>query len=47
MGYKPIIPGLPYLEDGDEVVLEGWCGSGDPTEAVIGFGTCTGHISAA
>ena len=32
---------LGYLEDGDEVVLEGWCGEG---ENRIGFGECKGML---
>ena len=30
-----------YLEDGDTVVISGWCGS---DEALIGFGECVGRI---
>jgi fumarylacetoacetase len=32
---------LGYLEDGDEVVLVGWCGEG---ENRIGFGECKGML---
>jgi fumarylacetoacetase len=42
---KPIELGngerLGYLEDGDEVVLEGWCGEG---ENRVGFGECRGMV---
>lgn len=32
-----------YLEDGDEIVLEGWCESADGA-VVLGFGDCRGRI---
>lgn len=32
-----------YLEDGDEIVLEGWCQDGQ-NEIVLGFGECRGKI---
>ncbi|KAF2712237.1 fumarylacetoacetate hydrolase [Pleomassaria siparia CBS 279.74] len=32
---------LGYLEDGDEIVLEGWCGEG---EERVGFGECRGVL---
>lgn len=32
-----------YLEDGDEIVLEGWCEDGNGN-AVLGFGECRGRI---
>lgn len=32
-----------YLEDGDEVVLEGWCVDGKG-EVVLGFGECRGKV---
>ena len=35
---------LAYLEDEDEIVLEGWCGAG---EGRIGFGECRGVLLAA
>ena len=34
-----------YLEDGDEVVLEGWCEDGSGRR-VLGFGECRGRIAA-
>jgi hypothetical protein len=34
-----------YLEDGDEVVLEGWCEDGSG-RTVLGFGECRGRIAA-
>lgn len=34
-----------YLEDGDEVVLEGWC-EDKSGRAVLGFGECRGKIAA-
>ena len=30
---------LQYLEDGDEIILEGWCGSKS-----VGLGQCIGKI---
>ena len=33
-----------YLEDGDEIVLEGWCEDRDG-KAVLGFGECRGKIA--
>ena len=33
-----------YLEDGDEIILEGWCEDGD-ANAVLGFGECRGRIA--
>lgn len=33
-----------YLEDGDEIVLEGWCEDGNG-KAVLGFGECRGKIA--
>lgn len=35
-----------YLEDGDEVVMEGWCEDGEG-RLVLGFGECRGTISPA
>ena len=36
---------LRFLEDGDEVVLEGWCGESNSKEGMkIGFGECRGRI---
>jgi fumarylacetoacetase len=36
---------LKFLQDGDEVVLEGWCT--DPDGKVkLGFGECRGKITA-
>jgi len=32
-----------YLEDGDEVTIEGFCSRPD-LDYIVGFGTCTGHI---
>lgn len=32
-----------YLEDGDEIILEGWCEDGEG-RAVLGFGECRGQI---
>jgi fumarylacetoacetase len=32
-----------YLEDGDEVILEGWCEDGIG-KVVLGFGECRGRI---
>lgn len=40
-GYQP-----GYLEDGDEVVLEGWC-EDKSGRAVFGFGECRGKIAPA
>lgn len=34
---------LAYLEDGDEVVMEGWC-AGDDGEQVLSFGECRGRV---
>jgi fumarylacetoacetase len=34
-----------YLEDGDEIVLEGWC-EGKDGKAVLGLGECRGRIVA-
>ncbi|KAK3674837.1 hypothetical protein LTR78_005181 [Recurvomyces mirabilis] len=31
-----------YLEDGDEIILEGWCGGGNGV--ALGFGECRGRI---
>lgn len=33
-----------YLEDGDEIILEGWCEDGNG-KAVLGFGECRGRIA--
>jgi fumarylacetoacetase len=33
-----------YLEDGDEVIVEGWCEDADG-KAVLGFGECRGTIA--
>lgn len=33
-----------YLEDGDEIILEGWCEDRDG-KAVLGFGECRGKIA--
>jgi fumarylacetoacetase len=33
-----------YLEDGDEIILEGWCEDKDGN-AVLGFGECRGKIA--
>lgn len=41
-GKSEYYPG--YLEDGDEVVLEGWCEDGKG-EVVLGFGECRGRIA--
>lgn len=35
-----------YLEDGDEIVLEGWCEDSEG-KAVLGFGECRGRILSA
>lgn len=40
-GYQP-----GYLEDGDEVILEGWCEDREG-KAVLGFGECRGMIAPA
>lgn len=32
-----------YLEDGDEIILEGWCEDGEG-RVVLGFGECRGRI---
>ena len=32
-----------YLEDGDEIVLDGWCEDSNG-RAVLGFGECRGRI---
>jgi fumarylacetoacetase len=39
-GYQP-----GYLEDGDEIILEGWCEDGNG-KVVLGFGECRGRIAA-
>lgn len=31
-----------FIEDGDEIVMRGWCG--DEEDALVGFGECTGKI---
>ena len=44
-----------FLEDGDKIVLRGWCGGGDGSdgdddggmEALVGFGECVGTIEPA
>jgi len=36
---------LKFLQDGDEVVLEGWCTDADG-EVKLGFGECRGKITA-
>lgn len=41
-GESAYYPG--YLEDGDEVVLEGWCENGSG-EVVFGFGQCRGTVA--
>lgn len=33
-----------YLEDSDEIILEGWCEDGEG-RAVLGFGECRGKIA--
>jgi fumarylacetoacetase len=33
-----------YLEDGDEIILEGWCEDKNG-KAVLGFGECRGKIA--
>jgi fumarylacetoacetase len=33
-----------YLEDGDEIILEGWCEDGEG-RVVLGFGECRGRIA--
>ena len=35
---------LVQLEDGDEVIIRGWCSKGDLR---IGFGSCTGLVTPA
>lgn len=35
-----------FLEDGDTVKIEGWCGNAD-NEDLVGFGTCEGRIAPA
>lgn len=35
---------LKYLEDGDEIILSGWCGDEDSASASVGFGECRGII---
>ena len=35
---------VDWLQDGDEVILEGWCGSADGKEVVLGFGECRGVL---
>ena len=35
-----------YLEDGDEVLLEGWCVDAGSGKRVLGFGECRGKIVA-
>lgn len=40
-GTGTYLPG--YLEDGDEIVLQGWCEGGDGRVA-LGFGECRGQI---
>lgn len=32
-----------YLEDGDEIILEGWCENGE-CKAVLGLAECRGRI---
>jgi fumarylacetoacetase len=39
-GYQP-----GYLEDGDEIILEGWC-EDENGKSVLGFGECRGRIAA-
>ena len=34
-----------YLEDGDEIILEGWCEDRNG-QAILGFGECRGRIVA-
>ena len=34
---------LKFLKDGDEIILEGWCGAADGTMK-LGFGECRGVI---
>jgi fumarylacetoacetase len=34
-----------FLEDGDRITIQGWCGGGDASE-LVGFGDCTGTILA-
>lgn len=34
---------LKYLEDGDEIILSGWCGE-DQGSTRVGFGHCRGVI---
>ncbi len=35
-----------FLEDGDEVVLRGWC-QGEDEEGLVGFGECRGRVESA
>ena len=35
---------LQYLNDGDEIILEAWCGDGDGKGKRLGFGSCRGKI---
>ncbi|PTB35160.1 hypothetical protein M441DRAFT_179957 [Trichoderma asperellum CBS 433.97] len=35
---------LGYLEDGDEIILEAWCGDGEGGRATIGFGHSRGKL---
>lgn len=49
-GVMPVVEGGSgyydgYLEDGDEVVLEGWCEDREG-RVVLGFGECRGTIAA-
>lgn len=34
---------MMYLEDQDEIILEGWCKDEDG-EIVLGFGECRGRV---
>jgi fumarylacetoacetase len=36
-----------FLDDGDEVLLRGWCGGPDDPRGWMGFGDCAGRIAAA
>jgi fumarylacetoacetase len=38
---------LQFLLDGDEIVLEGWCGDGKDGGWKLGFGECRGAIGPA
>lgn len=35
---------LKYLDDGDEVILRGWCGRKDGGGPFLGFGECRGVL---